>query len=83
MHDFQVSTAKAFNDTLIGHEFQFLDGHGMWVVEDNRRVSQFQRIAIMVDENLAEAAVGMQFENGNQMFLRELLAQGLHAGIHL
>ena len=83
MHDLQILPSKAFDDALVGHQLKFLDGNGMRVVEHDGRVGQLQGIAVMVDEDLAEAAVGVQLEHGNQMLLGELLAQGFHAGVDL
>ena len=82
VNDLQILTAEAFDNACIRHQLQFLDGHGMWVIEDDGRVREFQGIAVVVDENLTEAAISMQLKNGNQMFFRELLAQSLYAGVH-
>ena len=54
----------------------------MWIVEHDSCISQFQGIVVMVDEDLAKAAVSMQFKHCNQMFFRELLAQRLHTSVY-
>ena len=83
MDNLQILAAEALDNALIRHQLQFLDGYSMWVIKHDGRVGQLQGIAVMVDEDLAEAAIGVQLEHRNQMFLGELLAQGLHTGVDL